>query len=154
MSGLCALHQPAPGSLACSGIGLGTQLPRAGGYRRQKDSHGLLPAMLMSAEECWAIAGWWCPLLSAAVSASWFLCQPHPSGSAHPSWSTPMVLCIVSLILIPDYVPQKTTESLILSLLWSGQREVLCCAVDLVCGDKPSYLTLGLIWASLYASKV
>lgn len=45
------LHQSAPDSLACSGVSLGTQLPRAGGYRRQKDSHGLLPTMLMSAEE-------------------------------------------------------------------------------------------------------
>lgn len=66
-----------------------------------------------------------------------------------------MVLCIVSLIAVPLHVPQKITALLILPLLWSGQREVLCCAVeDLVCGDKPSSLTLGLMGTLLHTSKV
>jgi len=57
-----------------------------------------------------------------------------------------MVLCIVSFIPIPLHVPQKITALLILPLLWSGQREVLCCSVeDLVCGDNLSPLTWGLI---------
>lgn len=66
--------------------------------------------------------------------------QPKLS-SAHPCESGPVVLCIVSLTPTPLYVPQMITASLILPLLWSGQREVLCCAVeDLVCGDEPSSL--------------
>lgn len=151
MSGLFALHQSASVSLACSGVGLGTQLPRAGGYRRQKDSHGLLPTMLISAEEYWAIAGQWCPLLSAAVSASWFLCQPKAQLIPLRALPWSCTLCRSSL---SQAMFLKRPQNHLFSLLWSGQREVLCCAVDLVCRDKPSYLPLGLIWALLYTSKV
>lgn len=61
-------------------------------------------------------------LVSTEVQSSTHLCE-----------SRPRVMCIVSLIHIPLHVPQKTAALLILPLLWSGQREVLCCAVqDLV----------------------
>lgn len=73
----------------------------------------------------------------------------HPvsaKGSAHPCESSPVVLCIVSLIPIPFYVPQKITALFILPLFWSGQKGILCCAVeDLIREDKPSSLTLGLV---------
>lgn len=53
-------------------------------------------------------------------------------GSAYPSQSTPVVLYFVSLILISGYVPQKTTESLILSLVVRAKRgALLCCRPSL-----------------------
>lgn len=75
--------------------------------------------------------GWFCDGYATPHGTNTHLNRGAKLSS--PFESRPMVVCIVSLIRIPLHVLQKTTASLILPLLWSGQREVLCCNVqDLV----------------------